>query len=511
MTTLKKYRLKDAALLLFVLSLFLLANCKNSDDDGPQPVEEPEEEVFTVTLNDASVTLDENPDLGDFLIALEATTDSGEPIIYQIIEQSVPEATTFNQTSGQLFVFSPEVFDYEQNPEITVSVRAFSAFAADTATVTISVNDLLEFDDAFVTTWEVTDADLSITIPTRFWDMDYNYSVDWGDRTESTLNQTENATHTYARPGIYIVKIIGEFPAIYFNDRGDNEKILSIEQWGNIQWKSMESSFNGCENLIYRATDVPDLSQVNSMLEAFRLARQFNGDLNDWDVSNVTDMSGLFQFCESFDGNLDQWDVGQVSKMTSMFSGATQFNQPIANWDVSNVTDMSGMFSGTNAFNQSLNEWDVGMVTNMEFMFFEADAFEGELGDWDVSSVTKMRHMFGDNNIFSGDISRWDVSNVLEMDWMFARAPRFDVDLSSWDISSVNNMRFMFINSGMSINNYDATLAGWANLPDPPEDIVIGVSSLRYCDRGEQARNTLINEHNWFFDGDMRASDSDCQ
>jgi hypothetical protein len=41
-------------------------------------------------------------------------------------------------------------------------------------------------------------------------------------------------------PGIYQVAIRGNFPRIYFNDTGDKEKIISIDQWGDVNWTSME-------------------------------------------------------------------------------------------------------------------------------------------------------------------------------------------------------------------------------------------------------------------------------
>ena len=43
--------------------------------------------------------------------------------------------------------------------------------------------------------------------------------------------------------------------------------------------------------MVYRATDVPDLSGVTDMSGMFFDADSFNGDISEWDVSGVTDMS----------------------------------------------------------------------------------------------------------------------------------------------------------------------------------------------------------------------------
>jgi hypothetical protein len=88
----------------------------------------------------------------------------------------------------------------------------------------------------FITTWQTTTANESITIPTT--GTGYNYAVDWGD-TDSDVSQTGDATHIYTAAGTYTVTITGTFPRIYFNNGGDRTKIKSIDQWGSSAWTSM--------------------------------------------------------------------------------------------------------------------------------------------------------------------------------------------------------------------------------------------------------------------------------
>ena len=127
------------------------------------------------------------------------------------------------------------------------------------------------FDDAFITTWVTdnpgTSNDNQITIPTHI-DSSYNYIVDWGDGTLET-GITGDATHTYSTSGTYTVKIKGSFPRIYFNNTGDRRKLVSIDQWGNNTWESMDLSFWGCQSLMLNATDAPDLSNVTSLRRMF--------------------------------------------------------------------------------------------------------------------------------------------------------------------------------------------------------------------------------------------------
>src|SRR5690606_17749612 len=107
-----------------------------------------------------------------------------------------------------------------------------------------------------------------ITIPTTGGG--YNYDVQWVSVADATVRgsltgQTGDVTITFPAPGMYQVSIAGDFPRIYFNDGGDKEKILAVEQWGTNSWTSMERAFYGAANLQVSATDAPDLSGVSSM------------------------------------------------------------------------------------------------------------------------------------------------------------------------------------------------------------------------------------------------------
>ncbi|MCV9388879.1 BspA family leucine-rich repeat surface protein [Reichenbachiella ulvae] len=401
-------------------------------------------------------------------------------------------------------------------------------------------------DRPFITTWETTESNESITIPTAR--SGYSYTVDWGDGSTDETVYTRGATHSYEDAGIYTVSITGDFPRIYFNDRGSNKyKILTIEQWGDIEWRSMESAFSGCNKLTLSPdlSDTPDLSRVNSMKYMFhRTSSLINGNLNEWDVSNVTNMDHTFAYSafnddlsdwdvskvtdmrymfwhSSFNQDLSTWDVGNVTVMTAMFWG-TPFNGDISNWDVSNVTYMGGMFLGT-SFNGDISNWDVSNVTYMDLMFEKAQ-FNGDISNWDVSNVASMSHMFHDTD-FNGDISSWDVSSVINMtgmfkqnnffnqnisDWdvssvthtaqMFEEAKSFNQDLANWDISQLEEMDNMFDFSGMSNNQYDRLLEGWSTLDNGetqiPEGLTLGASEIAYCNGGE-AREQLINDYGW--------------
>ena len=299
-------------------------------------------------------------------------------------------------------------------------------------------------DRPFVTTWRTASPNESIAIPVG--GSTGAYTVDWGDGTVTSV--TGDASHAYANPGVHQIVISGDFTRIYLIGSPNAEKLQSIDQWGDIQWESMNSTFGGATNMVYRATDVPDLSGVTDMDWMFSGAASFNGDISEWDVSWVTDMSRMFANAASFNGDISEWDVSGVTDMSDMFAGASSFNGDISEWDVSGVTDMSGMFFDADSFNGDISSWNVSSVTAMSYMFSGADSFNGDISEWDVSGVTYMYAMFAGADSFNGDISPWDVSGVTDMSAMFAYADSFNGDISSWNVSSVTAMSAMFAGAG---------------------------------------------------------------
>ncbi|MEZ4810806.1 MAG: BspA family leucine-rich repeat surface protein [Allomuricauda sp.] len=392
----------------------------------------------------------------------------------------------------------------------------------------------------FITTWKTDNPGISnnnqITIPTYSTEI-YDYVVDWGDGTSNT-HVTGDITHTYASPGTYQVSIAGKFPRIYFNDAfrdtgtNDSDKLITIEQWGAIEWSSMDSAFQGCENMDITANDSPNLNRVTSLSSMFDfcLSMVYNGSINDWDVSSVNNMGNMFAFTLIFNQPLGNWDTGNVTNITGMFNAAKLFNQPIDNWSTDNVITMSAVFASAESFNQPLNNWNTSKVTNMNGVFQGALAFNQPLDNWDVGNVTEMATMFSSTSNFNGNITTWDVSKVIDMssmffgaasfnqdigNWnvssvqdmqnMFSGAVAFDHDLGNWMVSSVTNMNFMFSGAGLALDNYDKTLLGWNSLPVLQNDVILNAGNSQYCE-SFMARQNLIDTYGWIISDAGEAS-----
>ncbi len=438
----------------------------------------------------------EQPNFSPFFTSVPEDQPIGESETFQFhfeAEDPDGDALTFSLTQGDdvdnasitasgLFSFNPD-FGQTGSFNFTMRVSDGELFVEHYFAITVGEPESAPFITIWQSDNEGASADNEITIPTRSGET-YNYNVYWEDVNDASINGTEtevtgNITLVFPNPGTYRVEIRGEFPHIFFNDNGDKEKILSIEQWGEIAWSSMERAFQGTSNLVINANDIPDLSSVTNAERMFQGATVMNSDLNNWDVSNI------------------QW-------MNSMFRNTEQFNGNISGWNVTGAIDMQRMFRNAAAFDQDLNDWQTENVENMERMFQDAVSFNGNISTWDVSSVTEMFGMFWGASSFDQDLSGWDVSGVTTMRRMFQDANSFNHDLGNWVIGSITDMSRMLDNSGLSTEYYDATLAGWAAFVDEndnPADITLGAAGLEYCESAD-ARQALIEEFGWTITGD---------
>jgi len=351
---------------------------------------------------------------------------------------------------------------------------SFALIVSDGCQMKVSSININHMEIPFITTWKTDNAgdsdDNQVTIST-IDSYNYDYNIDCNNDGEfEAERETGDYICNYTTPGIYQIKITGDFSRIYFG-KNNPEKLLSVDQWGTTKWKSMASAFQGCSNMEIHATDNPDLSNVTDMRYMFQDASSFNQDISSWNVSNVTDMS-------------------------SMFLDAGSFNQDIGSWNVSSVTDMGGMFYEASSFNQDIGSWDVSSVTHMFGMFYEASSFNQYIGSWDVSSVKNMRDIFHGASSFNQDIGSWNVSSVTDMIGMFWNAYSFNQDIGSWDVSNVKSMREMFHDAKLSVSNYDALLIGWSNRT-LQDGVNFDGGSSQYSSGAAAAREKIINDFGW--------------
>lgn len=298
-------------------------------------------------------------------------------------------------------------------------------------------------------------------------------------------NLTGNYTITFSSVGTYEVQIYGKFPSIYFNNGGDDGKVIEVKQWGNQVWETMQSAFYGCINLLnVTAIDLPDFSTCLTLGQMFRScpsALIING-VENWNVSNITNFDLIF-YGPNFNQNITGWNVSNGTSFYGTFLGCTSFVQDISSWDVSKATSLYRMLEGCVSFNINITGWNVGLCKNFGRLFFNCYAFNQPIGVWNMSAATDLSSMFSGARVFNQPIAAWDVSNVTNLagflsstydfnqpigNWntskvtslqhfmSYARA--FNQDLSAWDVTKVTDYSY-FAFGNLSFNNN--SLANW--------------------------------------------------
>lgn len=344
---------------------------------------------------------------------------------------------------------------------------------------------------SFITTWETTTTDESITLPLASG-FNYSFTVDWGDfSSDDTITAWDDLakTHLYSTADTYTVTITGTVEAWNFKDNTSSKnKIKTIEQWGTVGFINLYGGFYYCQYLTDNAIDqagafgnvtvlsyvgggyyYPDLnytnwdtSSVTDMSYVFSQARysEFASptfDLSNWDVSSVTNVYKMFD--SSFiDFSLGNWNFTSLTSMSNMFYRAYGIScSELGNWSFPLVTNMESMFEATGIANPDVSNWDVSSVTNMSSMFDNADAANPDVSNWNTSSVTELNSMFNSNDVADPDVSNWDTSHITSFDSLFSGAISANPDVSNWDTSSCTSFYAMFADA----TSADPNMSNW--------------------------------------------------
>jgi surface protein len=127
------------------------------------------------------------------------------------------------------------------------------------------------------------------------------------------------------------------------NNSSNAVKLRSIDQWGDIEWTSMDGAFGYATGLNIKATDTPDLSKVTSMYHMFYYTTNLTGNFSGWDTSKVENMSYMFYNATNFDQDLSSRDTSKVTNMYYMFYNASGFNQDLSSRNVEGISSSSNM------------------------------------------------------------------------------------------------------------------------------------------------------------------------
>ena len=322
--------------------------------------------------------------------------------------------------------------------------------------------------EKFISTWTLSVAD-TVTLPlVSGSDGVYNFDIDWGDGTTSTITAYDQVlsgesvavTHTYTGGGVKTISIGGTNNTIKgwkFNNTGDKTLITTITNWGTLNI-STNSAFYGCSALNVTASNTPTISSTD-LTSTFNGCAALTSIGGDWDVSSVTNMSSMFYGTTNFNGDISAWVTSALTNTTYMFSLATSFNQNIGGWDMADVTTMSNMFNYATSFNNggsdTIQNWNTATCSNMNATFRDCSAYNQPMNTdgnkWNTAGVLNMALMFDACTIFNQDISDWNTAAVTNMNGMFQEAEAYNqpmnTDGNKWNTAAVTNMYSMFLSA----------------------------------------------------------------
>ena len=122
----------------------------------------------------------------------------------------------------------------------------------------------------------------------------YNAHVDWGDSSSNTITSFDQieATHTYEEAGEYTVTIYGQVEAWnMYNanvDNSNNEKLIRVDQLGELSWINLSSAFRNTPNLTQFTVGTTDTSNVTNMSSMFNGTSSLTSlDLSNFNTANV--------------------------------------------------------------------------------------------------------------------------------------------------------------------------------------------------------------------------------
>jgi len=143
-----------------------------------------------VSVTTEALANDTDPDgrLDSSSVQIESSPSSG--IISQV------------DTSTGAITYAPDA-GFTGTDTYSYTVADTTGARSEAATVTVEVQDRGE---PFITTWETTSPDSSITIPTDTSASNYDFVIDWGDGTTETYSGVDpDPTHSYDQAGTYTV------------------------------------------------------------------------------------------------------------------------------------------------------------------------------------------------------------------------------------------------------------------------------------------------------------------
>ena len=222
--------------------------------------------------------------------------------------------------------------------------------------------------DAFIIEVKTDELGISNNDQFQFTGAEGDYDVvakQGGVIVQTFSDLSDAATITFANgEGTYILEVtpkeVNPFNQISFGNGGDKDKILDVKQLGNIVWASFNGAYRGCSNLLFTATDIPNLTNCSVFQNMFLLCPLANPDVSKWDMTNATTIRNMFFAASSANPDCRNWNVINLTTAENAYVRSNLSTENLTaiyeNWSLLNVQNNVPFGAGTIKYDSSGQE-----------------------------------------------------------------------------------------------------------------------------------------------------------
>lgn len=321
----------DASLFDYETNPTLTATVSIEDAENPVTVTVNLDNVFEVTVQDFTLSVDENPTDGQVIGIVQ--TSGATATNFNIVSQTPNGALNIDAATGELSVVDPNLFDFETNPTITATVIVDDA--ENPAAVTINLNDVDEITvqpgnftidenpangDSIGTLQATAGSSLTYTItfqnPAGVFSIDQNtgelfvadetlFDFEANPNMLATISVDNGTYSVSANAFVALVNIneVGDFNhggVIFWVDPANNDHglVTSLADQGAVQWGCESIFINGATGTAL-GTGQTNTAEIVSACPEVQIAAKLAAELSlngfdDWFLPSMDELDELY-------------------------------------------------------------------------------------------------------------------------------------------------------------------------------------------------------------------------
>ena len=283
--------------------------------------------------------------------------------------------------------------------------------------------------------------------------------INWGDGTVTDRTQL---SHTYNKPGVYIIKTKTQPGGVGYGTCVDFQKCMTEI----LQYPTDYSP----QGICYRCQNVVSARIENNIINpgtrSGNINTIFTGSpkLKDVVLTFAEDVypigaNSLFMGCTSLETvDLSTLNISRMETMISWFGGCSNLTSVTGLAPITSYTkDITGVFEGCANLDlnnvENITDWDVSGVTNFNSLFKDSIYMTGweAIETWDVSNGKSFKDTFQNCSLTDTtiqSIKKWDMSGAKELLGTFSKNKNLvNPDFSSWSFPNVENLSNCFSDS----------------------------------------------------------------